>query len=427
MSIHGVPEVLPACLIDPRLRSAWEQVGGGPLEPGGIEVLKRRGKSTVYRLGGNGGKRPALIAKRCLAATGALEHLVYVEILAALPLPSLRCHGMAREPDGEYCWLFLEDAGAETYSSDCEDHRELAGRWLGLLHGASPSETQRALLPERGPSYYLQLLRVARAPLLARLHHPGLSADEARTLWTLAGHLETAEEHWPQVEAFLLGRPCALVHGDFVARNLRVRADAGGTALLGVLPCHLEYASDAAGSFGKAERITGSPAFGVSIAVGSSGTPWVPFYSGGSLRVAQRTGGNWTAENVQSNAGPASDPATVTAIRVTSGSDPVVAYGDQGRTVVARRSGGTWTTEQVAGGGGYGISLALDGRANPHVAFYDVAGNARLARSSGGGPWETAELGATAPGPDGKSDARWSTGVGVDGEGQGRTRDQSKH
>jgi plastocyanin len=178
----------------------------------------------------------------------------------------------------------------------------------------------------------------------------------------------------------------------------------------------LFYASDAAGSFGEAERITGSPAFGVSIAVGSSG-PWVSFYAGGSLRVAQRTAGKWSTEDVQRNAGPAADPATVTAIRLTSGGDPIVAYGDQGRTVVARRSGGAWTSEQVPGDGGYGVALALDTNGTPHVTFYDVSGNARLARSSGGGQWEVADLGATAPGPNGQSDPRWSTGIGLDGEG----------
>jgi len=94
----------------------------------------------------------------------------------------------------------------------------------------------------------------------------------------------------------------------------------------------------------------------------------------------------------------------------------MVAYGDRGRTVVARRSGGAWKTEQVPGDGGYGVSLALDKDGTPHAAFYDAAGNVRLVRSTGG-PWEVADLGATAQGPNGKSDPRWSTGVAVDDEG----------
>jgi plastocyanin len=179
----------------------------------------------------------------------------------------------------------------------------------------------------------------------------------------------------------------------------------------------LFYADDTSGGFGEAEKITGSPTFGASIALSSGGSPWVSFYSGGSLRVAQRTApGKWTTEDVQGNAGPASAAATVTAIRVASNGEPIVAYGDEGKTVVARRSGGSWTTEQTPGDGGYGVSLALDKAGNPHAAFYDAAGNVRLVRSTGGS-WEVADLGATARGPNGKSDPRWSTGVAVDDEG----------
>jgi plastocyanin len=180
----------------------------------------------------------------------------------------------------------------------------------------------------------------------------------------------------------------------------------------------LFYADDTAGTFGEAERIIGSPAFGASIALGSDGRPWVSFYSGGNLRVAQRTGpGKWAVEDVQRNAGPAAAPATVSSIVVSSNGEPLVAYGDKGRTVVARRSGGAWNAEQIPGDGGYGISLALGTNGNLHASFYDAAGAVRLAQSSGGGPWDVTDVGSTASSSSGESDPGWSTGVAVDGEG----------
>src|SRR6266540_605570 len=187
------------------------------------------------------------------------------------------------------------------------------------------------------------------------------------------------------------------------------------------------YVDDTGGSFGEVEKITSSPAFGTSLAVGAQGTSWVSFYSGGSLRVAQRVAPKkWKIEDVQTNAGPSSAPATVSGISVASGGEPIVAYGDHGKTVVARRSGGSWKTEQVPGDGGYGVSLALDKNGNPHVAYYDVGGTVHYARSTGaagatalpiGAGWQVSDLGSTAPPAGGKSDPGWSTGIALDDKG----------
>jgi hypothetical protein len=232
MSRPRAPQVLPAYLLDRRLLRAWEQAGAGYLHPACIEVLKRKSLSTVYRLIDAEDGRPALIAKRCRTATGRLESLIYDRILAGLPLPSLRCHGLAPEPDTEFGWLFLEDAGRTEYSPASRRHRVLAGRWLGMLHAFPPDAGLRALLPDRGPCYYHHLLRVSRAALQVRVHHPALSPGEAHLLRTLVAHLEAAEAHWPRLEAFLDDQPRSLVHGDFVIKNLRMREGGAGPALM---------------------------------------------------------------------------------------------------------------------------------------------------------------------------------------------------
>lgn len=182
----------------------------------------------------------------------------------------------------------------------------------------------------------------------------------------------------------------------------------------------LFYATDAGGSFSEPERIASSPTFGGSIAAGAGGALFVSFYSGGSLRVAERSGQDWQVQQILGNAGPAADPATVTAIGVGP-AGPIVAFGDDGRTMVAKRAQtdgvlGVWTTETV-GEGGYGVSMDVDADGNPHLAYYDTRGNVRHAHSIGGAPWEITDIDSVGPPAQAPSDARWSTGIALDDEG----------
>jgi plastocyanin len=190
-------------------------------------------------------------------------------------------------------------------------------------------------------------------------------------------------------------------------------------------PSGLFYSTDAGGLFSSPDKITGSASFGGSIAVAQDGTVWVSFYSGGSLRVAHRTGGKWTVDEVQKSAGPAATPATVSAIRVGSNGDPIVAYGDHGATKVAIRSGGGWKTERIGALGGYGVSLALENDGSPNVTYYDARGVIEMARPRGGSRvvggaffasrWEVIDLGSVTP--HGQPDARWSTDLAIDDQG----------
>jgi len=233
VSKYANSELLPDNLLDHRAVQAWWRINPDCFEPQNIEVLKwTRKKSAVYRLTGVGSNGSAVIAKRCPAKTGSVERLIYETLFPRLSLPSLRCYGFVAEPEGDFCWIFLEDAGAQEYSEDCAEHRALAGRWLGTVHRIASAADLHMHLPDRGPSHYLQLLRSTRTALLARVGNSALSADEVALLETLAGQCDVIEAHFSELESFCKGLPRTLVHGDFKIKNLRIQPGASGPALL---------------------------------------------------------------------------------------------------------------------------------------------------------------------------------------------------
>src|SRR5206468_10672121 len=121
-------------------------------------------------------------------------------LLPRLSLPALGYYGFVPEPEGDFSWLFLEDAGADMYSPDSEEHRALAGRWLGTVHSVSRLSGLQALLPDRGLGHYLRLLRSGRAALLGRVDNPVLSAEEVALLRKFAAFCDLVEAHWDEVE-----------------------------------------------------------------------------------------------------------------------------------------------------------------------------------------------------------------------------------
>ena len=225
-------EVVTGSLAEHPAVKAWCELQHAGIQPAGIDVLKRKHKVATYRLSGIGPGGAAVIAKRCRTPTAKVERMIYTEILPRLPVSALHCYGFAEAPDGEFCWLFLEEASGEPYSPQRADHRALAGRWLGRLHVAALSAEMKARLPDRGPSHYLQRLRGVRATVGEHLGNPALPADDLSLLQTVAGHCDTLESHWDEVEACCAAMPRSLVHADFVIKNLRVRAGLTGPELL---------------------------------------------------------------------------------------------------------------------------------------------------------------------------------------------------
>jgi hypothetical protein len=213
---------------------AWLDLQGrdGAPEDVAIGTVRCKPKSTVYRLEGVGLGGSDVIAKRCRRATAWIEHTVYVDVLPHLSLTALHCYGLVEEGDGQFCWLFLEDAGEERYSPECADQRALAGRWLGVLHTSAAHVGAVARLPDRGPGRYLEHLRSARDTVRGNVTNPALATEDRELLERVVSCCNFLEARWDQVQRACEDMPRTLVHGDCVAKNVRVRRGPAGLALL---------------------------------------------------------------------------------------------------------------------------------------------------------------------------------------------------
>lgn len=235
MSEPASTKTKPANLLESLALEAWNELRPGFGVPTRIDVLKGRrepGRRGAYRLAGAGPDGAAVIAKRCRAAKACVEHAIYSEVLPHVPLPALRYYGSVEDKDGAFCWLFLEDVGEKRYSSADEKHRRLAGRWLGTLHTAAAGLAPLARLPDRGPGHYLERMQLARSRILANLANPAFKAADVAVLETILARCAALEAHWHRVEQFCEGLRRTVVHGDFAAKNLRVRTRTIGIDLL---------------------------------------------------------------------------------------------------------------------------------------------------------------------------------------------------
>lgn len=200
---------------------AWRELCPQARPPASIEILKpEKRKSAVYRLADAGPSGAAVIAKRQREGYLDVERRLYAEVLPDLPLPTLDVYGFLESWAG-YAWLFLEDAGEEWYSPKADAHRRLAADWLAALHTAGTSPVP--WLPRTGPAFQLTVLRRARDGVRSSACHPTLTPAGVATLERILRCLDRAEEHWCELEAVSDGVPEALVHGDFVPKNVRIR------------------------------------------------------------------------------------------------------------------------------------------------------------------------------------------------------------
>lgn len=173
-----------------------------------------------------------IVAKWCPRADGKLEAFIYSEVLDRLSMESIRCYGFIGEGCGEYGWLFLEDAGTTQVAAKGESFPRAFAHWLALLHGSASSLPIRGRLPERGPEWYLEILRTARLGLCQNLPERNCGDLDRSATETMMVCFEILEQNWHLVEECCEGLPWTLVHCDLQPKNILVRHTASGIAFL---------------------------------------------------------------------------------------------------------------------------------------------------------------------------------------------------
>jgi hypothetical protein len=213
---------------------AWASLGVGGNRPRAVEVLKESGGSMVYRLIGARAGGSAVVAKRRRLESdrSLVERTAYSEFFPRLPVPSLEYVGFAEDEDPRFGWLFLEDAGRNRLSPWNEEHRALAGQWLGYLHVYGPDADPEEHLPSRQIDYHLRCLRAAQNSIRDGMGNPTLTSDDAAVLTTIVSLLDRLASRWDGLEEATGLLPRTVVLGNFVRRNSFVRARKGITSLL---------------------------------------------------------------------------------------------------------------------------------------------------------------------------------------------------
>jgi len=138
----------------------------------------------------------------------------------------------------------------------------------------------------------------------------------------------------------------------------------------------LWYADNTAGDFSP-KQVDKGPIAGPSIALDSSGTPWIAYYSGQNAYVATQKGSRWDITRVGKSGSCTNCPPSKTAVAIGSNDTPVIAFTDfsSNSPMAAVESGKGWKTIDLEqGAGGFGISAAAKSDGTTHVVYYTSSG-----------------------------------------------------
>ena len=208
---------------------AWRKINPNVGLPEGIDILKIRKKSKVFRLKGFGKDKINIIAKEGRLKNFNSELFLYKKILPHYELSSVEYHGSIESEEEGNSWMFLEDAGGMAFDQGNRLHRLAAMNWLAKLHTCSFSEEHISTLPDRGLRCYFSYLDMGRANILENINNPTLTEENIAVLKDTSAMLNKIELKWDYIKSSCAALPLSFVHGDFQPKNfvLRSNTDSG--------------------------------------------------------------------------------------------------------------------------------------------------------------------------------------------------------
>jgi len=259
----------------------------------------------------------------------------------------------------------------------------------------------------------------------------GVASLSAEGVWTRGAAAQVRETptgvsipYGPAFDKSLVGATAENTNGTDIAID-----DAGGRHVVWTSQSGVSYAGGADAfsvekvfDYGFGLRKAG-PIGRASVTADADGNPWVAYTvnaSGQEVRVATKSGDEWSTQTVATIPQCAGCPQPQpTRIGVTS-AGPTVAWVDTaaGAVMVSVLDGDEWVASEVAGGvSGQGLDMAVDADGNGILTFYDDDGGVQLARQSGAS-WSLAKIADAAPiDPETIGNLAPTTSIAVDDEG----------
>lgn len=181
----------------------------------------RSGKAEVFRVS-TAEPCSAVVLKRQDVGICQLEERVYREVLARLPVPALRCYGIAPAQEPQRAWLITEYADGKPFEERSPTEAANLAAWLHAVHAGAAHLLPPGDVPDHGPAYWQGIVAQAHDILDAGWRNPATTGHEREALGELADLFATLLEDWASAEEVMRAVPSTLTHGDLVGQNIRM-------------------------------------------------------------------------------------------------------------------------------------------------------------------------------------------------------------